>query len=127
MAAIYPIPESLNQNWKGVQDWLQKTLGDYAPGLLMPKTPKDAYESGIPGMGVMPAYVPLPERMGIMRSSPFFQDMLNGPGPKSSNIKQLITELNQGQNYTKSLRSLADMLGVDKSKLMQLFGTNAGR
>jgi hypothetical protein len=92
VAAIYPIPESLNQNWKGVQDWLQKEFGDYAPGLLMPKTPKDAYESGIPGMGVMPA-----------------------------------GELNQGQNYNRSLQSLADMLGVDKSKLMQLFGTNAGR
>lgn len=77
----------------------------------------------IPGMG----YVSLPQRLSILRESPFFKQALNMPGPGSSNIRQVMAEMNQGQNMTQSLRSLAEMLGVDKSKLIQLLGANAGR
>lgn len=79
MAIQYPIPQGLNETWVGAQDWLSKLLGNVldpnqqaqppqfqgmpAPpqslpeqmaAMVMQGSPKEAYESGIVGMGSMP-------------------------------------------------------------------------
>lgn len=85
MAIQFPIPQGLNENWQGAQDWLTGLLGNIfdpnkqtqppalpgmqtqpqslpelmAQGLMAGQgTPKEAYESGIMGMGPMPLGVP---------------------------------------------------------------------
>ena len=82
MALQFPIPEELNQTWGGARNWLTDMLGNIfdpnrqtyppafqgmqAPPQSLPElmasmaivgTPKDAYESGILGMGPMPLLV----------------------------------------------------------------------
>lgn len=85
MAIQYPIPEELNQTWAGAQDWLKNLLGNVfdpnqqtqppaipgmqAPpqslpelmaGMVMQGGPKEAYESGMVGMGPMPLAPQIP-------------------------------------------------------------------
>jgi hypothetical protein len=79
MAIQYPIPQGLNETWTGAQNWLTRLFGNtfdpnqqtqppamsgiQAPpqslpelmaGMIMQGGPKEAYESGMIGMGPMP-------------------------------------------------------------------------
>ena len=131
MATKYAIPQGLNQTWGGATDWLTRALGGIfdprgqtqppniqgmeagpMPGppqsltelmasMVMQGGPKEAYESGIVGMGPMPAY--------MLRTRAHWHD------PKALWIDNIeLTSPTEGKEVIKEIIKRANEIGADK-------------